>query len=178
MIRKILLAIVLIFLITGIGFAFQNEPDGFRGLKWGDAPTEDMRFFIQIVSEKIDQGNIYHKKDEKNSIGSVKFWSIEYTFNLRSNQLYKVEAACDEWDDIKLNRDYNILKMIFEEKYGEPTREIEHWLCWEGDKTHIYLYYNSEKESCRLIIESAKIHSEDLPEINEQKEIEKAKDDF
>ncbi len=40
MIRKILLVIVLVFLITGIGFAFQNEPDGFRGLKWGDAPTE------------------------------------------------------------------------------------------------------------------------------------------
>lgn len=181
MIRKILLVIVLVFLITGIGFAFPNEPEGFRGLKWGDAPTEDMEFFLQMVSENTDRGNIYHKRDEKKFIGSVKFYDIEYTFNLRSNQLYKVEATCSELNDVKLNRDFNILKMIFEERYGEPTRKLEHWLCWEGDKTNIYIYYNSEKGywlSCRLIFEGVKICQEDLPEINEQKELEKAKDDF
>jgi len=179
----LLLTSILIFLIVGMGFAYQNEPDGFRGLKWGDAPTEDMKFFLQMVSGNTDRGNIYHKRDEKKFIGNVKFWSIEYTFNLRSNQLYKVEAACNELNDVKLNRDYNILKMIFEERYGEPTRKLEHWLCWEGDKTNIYIYYNSGKEnsyyqSCRLIFESVKIPQEDLPEINEQEEIEKAKEDF
>lgn len=45
MIRKISLAIVLIFLITGIGFAFQNEPDEFRGLKWGRRTNRGYAFF-------------------------------------------------------------------------------------------------------------------------------------
>jgi len=30
MIKKILLVIVLVFLVARIGFAFQNEPDGFN----------------------------------------------------------------------------------------------------------------------------------------------------
>jgi len=184
MIRKILLVIVLVFLITGIGFssqdeiAFKNEPDGFRGLKWGDAPTEDMKFFIQILSEALDKGNIYHKINEKKYIGSVKFFSIEYTFNLRNNQLYKVEATCSDLNSIKLDRSYNILKIILENKFGEPTRKMKYWLCWEGNKTLLYIYYNSERGSLYLISKSAKIHSEDPPEINKQEEIEKAKEDF
>jgi len=178
MIRKILLVIVLVFLITGIGFAFQNEPDGFRGLKWGDPPTEDMYFFIQILNKDLDKGNIYHKINEKKYIGSVNFFSIEYTFNLCSNQLYKVEATCSDLNSVKLDRSYNILKIIFEEKYGEPTRKMKYWLCWEGDKTLLYIYYNSERGSLYLIIKSAKIHPENLPEIKEQEEIEKAKEDF
>ncbi len=40
--KVIMVAMVLVLMITGASFAFQNEPEGFRGLKWGDAPTEDM----------------------------------------------------------------------------------------------------------------------------------------
>src|SRR5680860_1715841 len=76
MIRKILLAIVLIFLVTGIGFAFQNEPDGFRELKWGDAPTEDMVFFGQ----NVDKEDLYHKANDKMEIRGVKLSNITYRF--------------------------------------------------------------------------------------------------
>jgi hypothetical protein len=180
--KRLVLLVGLIFLtVCIVGLAFPNEPDGFRDLKWGDAPTKYMDFYLQMVGENIDKGNIYKRKNDKKSIGSVEFYDIEYTFNLRSNQLYKIEATCSELNDVKLNRDYNILKTILVERYGEPTRTLEKWLCWEGDKTNIYIYYNSEKGywlSCRLIFESVKICQEDLPEINIEKEIEKAKTDF
>jgi len=181
MIKKILLVIVLVFLITGIGFAFQNEPDGFRGLKWGDAPTEDMYFSYQIIQKYLDKGNIYNRVKEKLNIGSVELYKIQYTFNLRSNQFYKWEANFS--DEIN----YNILKVIFEDKFGEPTYISEgkdgYLLSWRGDKTFIRIWYNPNKSFTgkgfgRLTIESVKIHQEDLPEINKQEEVEKAKEDF
>lgn len=179
MIRKISLAIVLIFLITGMGFAFQNEPDGFRGLKWGDVPTEDMTFLYQI-SYKEDHlkdinGNKYYKSKDNPYIGSVKLYKIEYTFNLCSNQFYKVEASFS--DEIN----YNILKIIFEEKFGEPTKKEKYFLYWGGDKAYIHILFNSTgygKGYGHLSIQSREIRPGDPPEINKQKEVEKAKEDF
>jgi len=172
---------ILIFLIIGMGFAFQNEPDGFRGLKWGDSPMGDMIFSYQKIDEYLDKGNVYYKSNDKPYIGSVKIYSIKYTFNLCNNQLYKVEANFS--DEIN----YNILKVIFEDKFGKPTYINEgkdgYLLCWEGDKTFIGIWYKPKKSFTGmgfgyLTIKSVKIHQEDLPEINEQEEIEKAKEDF
>ena len=179
--KIVLLSIILIFLITGISFAFQNEPDGFRGLKWGDAPAEDMWLAYQMIDKYLDKGNIYDRIKENLYIGSVKFYKIEYTFNLRSNQFYKWEANFS--DEIN----YNILKVIFEDKFGKSTYISEdkkgYLLCWEGDKTFIRIWYKPSKIFTgegygQLTIKSVKIHQEDLPEINKQKEIEKAKEDF
>jgi len=185
---SILLIVLLILAIfTSILFAeeikstFQNEPDGFRGLKWGDAPTEDMWFAFQMTQKYLDKGNIYEKINEKYNIGNVKLYSIQYTFNLCSNQLYKVEANFS--DEIN----YNILKVIFEDKFGKPIHISEekdgYLLYWEGDKTFIRIWYKPNKSWTgegfgQLTIKSVKIHQEDPPEINKQKEIEKAKDDF
>ena len=196
MIRKILLVIVLVFLITGIGFAFQNEPDGFRGLKWGDEPTEDMTFLDKWIVDKniltknlLNQifiqvtysQNLYYRENEKLNIGSAKLDNIFYNFNIYSNQFYRVSSIFSG------EANYNILKMIFEEKYGKPTdyssKAIYGYLLqWTGDKAEIKLYYNSEKSDDWyhkgwFSIESINIHPES-PEDNKQKELEKAKEDF
>jgi len=185
---SILLIILLILTIfTSILFAeeikstFQNEPDGFRELKWGDAPAEDMRLAFHMIQEGLDKGDIYEKIHEKDHIGNVKLYGIQYTFNLCSNQLYKVEA--NFYDDIN----YNILRAIFEDKFGKPTYisggKSSDLLSWEGDKTFIRIWYTPNKTWTgegfgQLTIKSVKIRQEDPPEINKQEEIEKAKDDF
>jgi len=176
MIRKILLAIVLVFLITGIGFAFQNEPDGFRGLKWGDAPTEDMTFSYQVISEYGTVGNYYRKsyigdKMDKLNMGSAKINSITYIFNLYSNQFYKVFLFFNGEDN------YNILKIICEGKFGKQTQGDKYSHYWFGDKARISLYFNSKKKEGVFGIESEEIRPE-KPEDNKQKEVEKAKEDF
>ena len=33
--KKILILLILLILVTNIAFAYKNEPDGFRGIKWG-----------------------------------------------------------------------------------------------------------------------------------------------
>jgi len=93
MIRKILSVVVLIFLITGITFAFQNEPDGFRGLKWGDAPTEDMTFLGEVTEYVIDnypkttitntKTNSYYKRNEKINMEKQRDGSLFYKNNYK-----------------------------------------------------------------------------------------------
>ncbi|PKP61310.1 hypothetical protein CVT91_03445 [Candidatus Atribacteria bacterium HGW-Atribacteria-1] len=175
MIRKILLAIVLIFLITGIGFAsqdeiaFKNEPAGFRGLKWGDAPTEDMKFLGEINSSY----NLYYRKDDKKNIGSAKLDNIFYRFNLYSNQFYDVSATFFG------EANYDILKIIFEEKFGKPTLKLKdgYSLIWNGENAKISLTFNSKEWKGFFMIISTKILPE-RPEDNKQKEVEKAEEDF
>jgi len=196
MIRKILLAIVLIFLITGIGFAFQNEPDGFRALKWGDAPTEDMTLIEEwILDYDILLNNLlnlifiqitnlpklfYIEKDNLN-IGNAKLENIFYNFNLYSNQLYRISGI------FVGETNYNILKIVFEDRYGKPTNYmttiVDGYLSeWIGDKAEVQLYYNisnniKAENKGWFSIESTKITPEH-PTDNIQKEIEKAKEDF
>ena len=169
--KIIILSIILIFLITGIGFAFQNEPDGFRGLKWGDAPIENMHLFAQSVNTQ----NSYYRKDDKLKIGNAEFSNIWYVFNLYSNQFYKVQLI------LYSKNNYNISKIILEGKFSEPTYVFEKKdyssLLWIGEKTEINLYYNYKEHKGWLIIKSMKIHAE-KPEDNKQKELEKAKEDF
>lgn len=111
--------------VAGIGFAFQNEPGGFRGLKWGDAPTEDMVFLHQVVENRyFDNGNYYYKGllVEKLHIGSAKINHISYIFNLYSNQFYKVNLFFNG------GTNFEILKIICEGKYGKPTHEDKYSL--------------------------------------------------
>jgi len=185
MLRKILLASILILLITGTGFAFQNEPDGFRGLKWGDAPTEDMKFLGETTEYIIGnypeptitntKTNCYYKRNEKNNIGSAELYNIFYNFNLYSNQFYKV--MCVFYN----KNNYNILGIIFREEFGEPTYtdkgKNKYSLQWTGDKTEVQLYYNPKDNKGWIGFKSMKIHPEKI-EDNKQKELEKAKEDF
>jgi len=62
-------------IVVSTGYAFQNEPDGFRGLKWGDPPGEDM------VYDHIDKSNVcwYTRKNDK-GIEGVQLRSICYLF--------------------------------------------------------------------------------------------------
>ena len=181
----LLLASILILLITGTGFAFQNEPDGFRGLKWGDAPTEDMKFLGETTEYIIGnypeptitntKTNCYYKRNEKNNIGSAELYNIFYNFNLYSNQFYKV--MCVFYN----KNNYNILGIIFREEFGEPTYtdkgKNKYSLQWTGDKTEVQLYYNPKDNKGWIGFKSMKINPEKI-EDNKQKELEKAKEDF
>ena len=176
----IVVSILIIFTLSlfaeEIKSTFQNEPDGFRGLKWGDAPTEDMSYFYQIKDEYIrDKGNYYHRIWDKLNIGNAKISSIKYIYNLYSNQFYKVNLTFYGKDN------FDILKIICEGRFGEPTGKAKDWdfLRWVGDKAEVTLYLD---KGCGLFsIKSMEIRIEtlaDKPEYNKQKEVEKAKEDF
>jgi len=154
MIRKIMLVIVLVFLITGIGFAsqdeiaFKNEPDGFRGLKWGDKPTEDMEFLLQNKSEEI----FYIRPSDKMKIENVELSSIIYGF-------YKGRFT---WVICNFDKesDYDILEIICKERFGKPIIEEYHNSFWYGNKAMVKLWYYSKAIGGTLTIASRIIKDE------------------
>ena len=146
--KVIILSIILILLITGIGFAFQNEPDGFRELKWGDAPTEDMIFVGELNVGEV----FYTKIEDKKGIGTAKFYALGYAFY--NNRFMQAMGFFRDKDN------YNTLETICREKYGEPTKEGYYNLTWYGSKTIILLIYDIIKDGGSLIFGSIKITKE------------------
>jgi hypothetical protein len=175
--KRVILLVSLIFLtVCIVGFAFPNEPDGFRDLKWGDAPTEDMKLENEwmlnntLPSEYWDNARIYRRNNENDQIGSAKLYWIEYHFNFRSNQLFKVTASFSN------RKNFEILKIIFEDRFGEPTKEEKNFLLWNGEKAKVHLIYFENGGDMEF--RSWEIKPEEPPEIDKIAEIEKAKDDF
>ena len=134
---RVLLSILIVgmlgFLVVGPGLTFQNEPEGFRGVKWGDVPREDMIFFdIDINNPDLVW---YQRKHDKLRIGTVKLVLICYLFY--TNRLMKVQI-----EPIATEGGYNSLREIVEREFGPGEQHTERWgrsYRWTGDTTEITL---------------------------------------
>ena len=71
----IISGIIIIFLIPSLLFAFQNEPNGFRGIKWGTNIAELPG--MEMIYEDND-AKFYHKKNDKMKIGDAELVGIRY----------------------------------------------------------------------------------------------------
>jgi len=74
---SLIVVLLFMFALASITQAFQNEPEGFRGIKWGDPPGEEMEYRIKIGTDNLVQ---YERKNDKLKIGGAKLESIEYQF--------------------------------------------------------------------------------------------------
>ena len=136
------LTILIIGLSSSLGFAkgFQNEPDGFYGIKWGtDIKTiPGMKYLITY-----ENLSIYSRDKDKLFFGNAKVGAIEYIFY--KDKFSAVRIHTDGAKEFKTFRD-----AIFKE-YGEgqhPERAgMEKWI-WFGKMTDMVLEYNlSNKET-------------------------------
>ena len=75
--RKVLVAAVLVLALSVGAFAFQNEPEGFRGLLWGDPPGKDMK---TVGFGRDFDIRTYERRDDKMQIGASRLKSIHYLF--------------------------------------------------------------------------------------------------
>lgn len=133
--RVILSSIILIFLITGMGFAFQNEPDGGSGgLKWGSAPTKDMTF----LGNRTGLDFYTRAKDSNDPM----FYSIGYAFY---KGRFQQEISNFEGED-----NFYLIEAVLIGYYGKPTKDGYREKIWFGSKTYINLNYNSKKGGCLL----------------------------
>jgi len=72
--KKIIVVGIMVWLVLALTvgvFAFQNEPDGFRRLKWGDPVGEEMEYL-----DDLDGSKSYTLPDDKMSIGNAEFLMI------------------------------------------------------------------------------------------------------
>jgi len=158
--------VVLVLLWSNIAFTFQNEPDGFRRLKWGDPPTEDMIYRPTAEGDKV-----YIRPNDKMYIGNAQFYLINYVFYGTPEKFMAVILYFEE------KKNFDLLKTICRGRFGEETKEEFYTLGWLGSKTVIRLTYNIFNEQGNLSLASRQIMPE-WEKTQEQKEIKKSKEDW
>lgn len=161
----VVLLIMVLFLAFSEGvFAFENEPEGFRGLKWGDPVIEDMQYVGPVRG-----GRGYTLPKDKMSIGNAKFYMIMYLF-------YE-----GRFQGVFLNfrgeNNYDLLEMICKERYGEAELGGFYNFVWLGQKSAITLSYDLIEEDGFLLMISAVLGLEAWV-AEKKKEVEKAEGDW
>ncbi len=136
-------------------FAFQNEPDGFRGIKWGTK--------INTLNDMTKQGKeqtfaIYERSNDKLQIGNIKLKVLYYMFwQGKFNNMFAEIEGYSNWTS---------LKKIYFLKYGkgkQKKRYIEkyRWGDFSG-KTVILLEFNGFSGEGILMMFGTKIMKEGL----------------
>jgi len=93
--RTIIVVVILFIITSTVSFAFQNEPDGFRGIKWGtdigDLPR--MEYLRDYITD-FGGIKIYINKEDELKIGDAAVSEIKYYF--WKNKFYKVSASTND----------------------------------------------------------------------------------
>jgi len=130
--------IVILLIVPQASYAFQNEPDGFRGIKWG---TEIKTLKDMKLKEDDGDSKFYKRKDDKLKIGDADLQYISYSFY--KNQFYLVMIGFQSLTN------FTKLKETLFEQYGEGNRTnrfMERYF-WFGADVSITLDYNEIRET-------------------------------
>jgi hypothetical protein len=134
--------LIITFCITTPAFAFQNEPDGFRGIKWGTNISElrDMG-----LVEDVDDLKYYSRKDDKMKLGDTDIEQIRYGFY--KDRFYTVKISFSEFSN------FTRLKATFIDQYGLGYKlysKLEDY-SWVGSTVSIVMDYNEILGKGRII---------------------------
>jgi len=139
--------------------AFQNEPEGFRGLKWGDPPGEDMEYYFD---EDFDIKG-YIRRDDKMQIGDARIEYIHYLFYENRFMAVKIYSYSNNYDAL---RDVVLLK------FGDGTvtekARYNEKIVWSGGLAVIVL--GGFLSQGHLLIYSTEIWEEKVEEFPRNRE--------
>ena len=114
-------------------FAFQNEPAGFRGIKWG---TNISELHDMYIVEDVGDLKFYTRVYDRLRIEDADIERINYGFY--KNRFYRVEIRFSEFSN------FMRLKTAFFSQFGEggkPHSDLEdYW--WIGSTVNILMSYN------------------------------------
>lgn len=153
------IAIILTILFgSTIAFSFQNEPDGFRGIKWGSTDEIGGKSYELVKDE--EKFKTYKRKFEdrifyRNGI-EVKAMGIYYNTFDSKFMTARILCKISDWDS---------MKKILISLHGSPQRDVAKddvkWVEWAGQKTKIsMLYKSSYKNSFRVDLLSNELSKE------------------
>lgn len=106
------------------GSGFQNEPDGFRGLKWGDPPGEDMERVEEEESVLLEKTK-YIRPSDNLFLGNIELDYIFYIFYFDSFVLVELGFSGKS--------NYELAKEICRERFGKETISESYRLKWFSD---------------------------------------------
>ena len=129
----LLLAVILSVMFSVLAFAYDNEPDDFRGIKW-DTNIEKLPD-MEIV---LDGGDLkaYSRKGEKMKLGEAELSALHYIF-------YKDHFYCVHIE-FKGLENFNKIKDVLFKTYGQPegTHYYDTRFAWPGEKASITLEFD------------------------------------
>ena len=140
-------------------WGFQNEPEDFRGIRWGTPIKElpDMVFHVQSGRSKV-----YFRKNDQLMIGSAELLQIWYFFS--KDRFYSVVITFEEFYN------YNALKAELFKRYGAGysldlfTEKYR----WMGSDVILFLEYDEMNEEGSLSYFYLPIIKSDLIDEEEQ----------
>jgi hypothetical protein len=158
---------VLAFTATVSAFAFQNEPDGFRGIKWGSDFSQHKNQMTLVEGGKF---NLYRREGDKMSIGGAKLESIQYGYeqNRFVVVIIDTEGAANK----------SALIDAFRSQFG-PASKSSHdpeEQQWWGSKTLIHIECQPFLDACRAAMTSMEMLKAERE--RRRKAAEGAKKDF
>ena len=161
-----ILGLAWLFLIASFSWAFQNEPEGFRDLKWGDELLSIQGMKKIGVDPSYGGMDKYIRKSDKLRIGEAKLDSIIYCF-------WKGKL-CDVTISVKGFINWIGLKESAFERFGEGVKNdrFGQSYSWFGNKTSMTLVYSEVSKKGIFWISSTEIFDQ-----AERLRKEKAKED-
>lgn len=139
--------------------AIDNEPDGFRGIKWGEMLSNHKPEFVYQFSDKNEK--YYRRKNDKPSLGAVELKSIYYVFYKDRFMSVVFRSAGES------NR--SALISTFNTQFGPPDRgdaNVDNYF-WFGPKSRISVDCNVIDSSCMASIWSKEISDIESAELAE-----------
>ncbi|WP_146204166.1 hypothetical protein [Prosthecochloris marina] len=149
-----LMLITLIILSTGTSYAFKNEPDGFRGIKWGTA-INSLSNMTAIDTE--GDTHTYERIGDEMKIGNAELAVLKYFF--WKGKLSGIGIKTKGYSN------WAALKDVVFEKFGkgyQRNRFIEDylWGSFSKGKTVISLEYNEFSKVGTLFLYSIEVEKQ------------------
>jgi len=148
---KVLLC-VSILILPCISFGFQNEPDSFRGIRWGT--NINMIFDTEYIDREDEPLSIYINKNDKMKIRDAEIKEITYHFY--KGRFFGVGISFMGFTN------FDHLKSTFFDLYGKAlkTNQFIEEYCWFGTKVAIMFKYNDTNKKGEILYSYKPIREE------------------
>lgn len=145
--KKLFICLLLIVFVATPVFglpSFQNSPDGFRGIKWGDSPSTLGNYNLE---QNHDYLKLYTRPDDKMSMGVVPVEMLTYVFCVDRLMGITIKVKSNHYID---------MKQILITQYGEPTLQKKYIekSSWLDDNAFVELENFRARGYCELTISS------------------------
>ncbi len=140
--KRIIKFLLVLFLLVPVqSLAFQNEPNGFRDLYWGESiekvqKQRDIKFWMHDEASNMDMYIVHFAPDESVTLSGVPIGPQRGPFFIAgflNNRLIKIEIGLDNEGLNFMN-----LKKAMDNLYGAPVI-MDGKYVWFGNTTCIYL---------------------------------------
>lgn len=157
--KKIFACLIFVVFLATPALCFQNSPDGFRGVKWGDPPSVMGEYTLETKED--DYLKIYSRHGDKMSIGDVPLTKLYYMFCVERLAGLAATLSANYFTD---------MKQILIVQYGEPMQQNRYIpkYTWIDNNAFIVFENIRGKGYCEL-----RIHS--VPEVKLMDKVQKEK---